>query len=180
MKIPSASTPQGYPDAPRRCPPDVGGCRYVKYFVDMVDVFRKFAHFVADAMGSKYAFGGAVIVVAGWAALGPHFQYSDTWQLVINTSTTIITFLMVFIIQYTQNRDARAVQLKLDELLVSVKEARSSLVDLEDQPDDVLKQLKSEFAHRLDKISDSPSQKSKSESNKSHSATTDSGNGDMG
>ena len=83
----------------------------------MQDLFRKFAHRMSEAVGSPWAFVIAVALIALWALTGPVFHYSDTWQLVINTSTTIITFLMVFLIQNTQNRDAKAMHLKLDELL---------------------------------------------------------------
>jgi len=83
--------------------------------------------------------------VVVWSATGPVFGFSDTWQLVINTGTTIITFLMVFLIQNTQNRDARAIHLKLDELLRAVKDARTGMVDLEDMSDEELKRLQEEF-----------------------------------
>ena len=101
---------------------------------------------VANAMGSKFAFGAALLGVAIWAALGPYYHYAETWQLVINTGTTIITFLAVFLIQYTQNRDTRAVQLKLDELLRAIHDARNSLIDIEDQSDEALEQEKRESA----------------------------------
>ncbi len=87
----------------------------------------------------------ACFVVVGWAATGPLFKFSDTWQLVINTGTTIVTFLMVFLIQNTQNRDTRAVHLKLDELIRSKKGARNSLVNLEEMSDDDLDKLQQEF-----------------------------------
>ncbi len=83
----------------------------------VVDVFRKFAHEASIVVGSPWAFLLAVVAILTWACLGPRFRYSDTWQLVINTGTTIVTFLMVFLIQNTQNRDARAIHLKLDELI---------------------------------------------------------------
>jgi len=111
----------------------------------MNELLRVFAHKVAQAVSSKFAFLVALLVVIVWAALGPHFRYSDTWQLVINTGTTIVTFLMVFIIQYTQGRDTRAIQLKLDELIHSIKEARDSLVDVEEQSDETLDHLQKEF-----------------------------------
>jgi low affinity Fe/Cu permease len=79
--------------------------------------FGKFATAASGYLDSKWAFAGAIVIIAVWAATGPLFHYSDTWQLIINTGTTIITFLMVFIIQNTQNRDARAINLKLDELI---------------------------------------------------------------
>ena len=87
----------------------------------------------------------AVLVVIGWAVMGPYYQYSDTWQLVINTGTTIVTFLMVFLIQNTQNRDSRAIHLKLDELIRAVKGARNKLVNLEEMSDAELDQLQEQF-----------------------------------
>lgn len=111
----------------------------------MNEIFRKFAHAISHATGSPWAFTIAVAIVVIWAATGPIFGYSDTWQLVINTGTTIITFLMVFLIQNTQNRDAKAMHLKLDELLKGVKGARTSLVDLEDMSDEELEDLHKEF-----------------------------------
>ncbi len=108
-------------------------------------LFRKFSLKIAKQVGSPWAFVGALIVIGLWAITGPLFHFSDTWQLVINTSTTIITFLMVFLIQNTQNRDAEAIQLKLDELLRAVTAARTSLVDLEDMSDEELEQLREEF-----------------------------------
>lgn len=96
-------------------------------------------------MGTSWAFFNALAVVILWAVTGPFFHYSDTWQLVINTSTTIVTFLMVFVIQSTQNRDAMAIHLKIDELLRAIKEARTNMVDLEELSDDELSRLKAEF-----------------------------------
>ena len=84
------------------------------------EYFRKFAQRSSAVLGSPWAFAGAITVIAIWALIGPRFNYSDTWQLVINTSTTIITFLMVFLIQNSQNRDAKALHLKLDELLLAM------------------------------------------------------------
>jgi len=112
--------------------------------------FRKFACGVADHVGAAWAFAIALILIIGWAATGPLFHYSDTWQLVINTATTIITFLMVFLIQNTQNRDAKAIHLKLDELIRSTSRARNSLVNLETLNDEELGKLQDEFA-RLQK-----------------------------
>lgn len=111
----------------------------------MKEVFRKFAHHASVAMGSPWAFMAAVTVIVVWAVTGPLFHFSDTWQLVINTGTTIITFLMVFLIQNTQNRDAQALQLKLDELLRAMKGARTGLVALEDLSDEELAKLQTEF-----------------------------------
>lgn len=96
-------------------------------------------------MGSPWAFLLAILAILAWAAMGPAFHYSDTWQLVINTATTIVTFLMVFLIQNTQNRDTRAMQLKLDELLRGLKGARTSLVGLEELSDEELEHLQKEF-----------------------------------
>jgi low affinity Fe/Cu permease len=109
------------------------------------DSFRKFAQKVSAMAGSPLAFVGAVVVILAWAVTGPFFRFSDTWQLVINTGTTILTFLMVFLIQNTQNRDARAIHLKLDELIRSLHQARNSLVDLEELSDEELDQLQEEF-----------------------------------
>ena len=109
-------------------------------------VFRRAASCCASAVGSKWAFMLSVAVVVVWAATGPVFHFSDTWQLVINTGTTIVTFLMVFLIQNTQNRDAKAIQLKLDELLRGVKGARTNLVNLEEASDEELEKLQKQFA----------------------------------
>ena len=97
------------------------------------------------AVGSAWAFIVAISVVIIWAATGRMFHFSDTWQLIINTGTTIVTFLMVFLIQNTQNRDGKAVQLKLVELIRALKGARNKLVDLEDLSDEELKKLEKEF-----------------------------------
>src|SRR5437773_11349154 len=111
----------------------------------MNELFRKFAHTVSAIVGTSWVFITAVMVVVVWALTGSMFHYSDTWQLVINTGTTIITFLMVFLIQNTQNRDAKAIHLKLDELIKGVRGARTKLVDLEDLSDEELKELDEEF-----------------------------------
>jgi len=111
----------------------------------MNDFFRKFANRTSAIVGSPWAFIAAVAIIIAWAASGPIFGFSDTWQLVINTGTTIITFLMVFLIQNTQNRDAKAIHLKLDELIRSAKGARNSLVDLEDLSDEELTKLQQQF-----------------------------------
>jgi len=109
------------------------------------DLFHRFAHSSAERVGSARMFLVAVAVVTVWALTGPLFGFSDTWQLVINTATTIVTFLMVFLIQNTQNRDAEAIHLKLDELIRAAKGARNTLVDLEDLSDEELKKLHQEF-----------------------------------
>jgi low affinity Fe/Cu permease len=111
----------------------------------MNDWFRKFANKTSEMTGSPWAFIIAVAVIMAWAVSGPIFSYSDTWQLVINTGTTIITFLMVFLIQNTQNRDAKAIHLKLDELLRAVNGARTGMVDLEELSDEDLKKLQEQF-----------------------------------
>ena len=111
----------------------------------MRDYFRKFAHDTACAMGTSWAFFVACIVVLAWAVTGPVYGYSDTWQLVINTGTTIVTFLMVFLIQATQNRDSKAIHLKLDELLRAVAKARTGLVGLEHMSEQDLNRLEQEF-----------------------------------
>lgn len=114
------------------------------------DWFRKFSCAVADCVGASWAFGLALVLILLWGVTGPLFHFSDTWQLVINTATTIVTFLMVFLIQNTQNRDAKAIHLKLDELIRSTSRARNSLVNLENLTDDELKKLQDEFT-RLQK-----------------------------
>jgi low affinity Fe/Cu permease len=111
----------------------------------MPSTFRKPADAAASAVGSSRAFAAAALVVLVWAATGPVFHFSDTWQLVINTGTTVVTFLMVFLIQNTQNREARVTQLKLDELIRAVAGARNSLVDMEHMTDEELAQLQAEF-----------------------------------
>lgn len=110
----------------------------------MKNIFRAFSNKVSIVTGSAYTFVLAVLVVVLWASSGPFFNFSDTWQLVINTGTTIITFLMVFLIQNTQNRDAKAMQLKLDELIRATK-ARDAFVDLEDLSDEELAELDRQF-----------------------------------
>jgi len=111
----------------------------------MRELFRKFAQATSKAVGSSWAFILAFFIIVVWAVTGPMFHYSDTWQLVINTGTTIITFLMVFLIQNTQNRDAKAIHLKLDELIKGVKGARTGLVNLEQLSDADLEHLHKEF-----------------------------------
>jgi low affinity Fe/Cu permease len=111
----------------------------------MKNVFRIAANRISVWTGSATTFLGAVLIIIVWAFTGPVFHYSDTWQLVINTGTTIVTFLMVFLIQNTQNRDGKAVQLKLDELIRATKGARNSYVGLEDLTDDEIQELDKEF-----------------------------------
>ena len=109
------------------------------------DAFRVFARRSSMMLGSAWAFAGAVLVICIWILTGPTFHFSDTWQLIINTATTVITFLMVFLIQNTQNRDAKAMHLKLDEIIRALKGARNQLVDLEDLSDEELKKLEEQF-----------------------------------
>ena len=111
----------------------------------MDDAFHIFAVRCAEVLGSPRAFLISVSVVLVWGLIGPLYGFSDTWQLLINTATTIVTFLMVFLIQNTQNRDARAVQLKLDELIRSAKGARNRFINLEDLSDEELADLQVQF-----------------------------------
>jgi low affinity Fe/Cu permease len=117
----------------------------------MTDIFRKVAYRTAELVGSAPAFLIALLIVVVWGITGPMFGYSDTWQLVINTGTTIVTFLMVFLIQATQNRDGKILQLKIDELIRAVEAARTRLVGLEDLPDEEIERLQKEF-QRLAKV----------------------------
>ena len=95
------------------------------------DRFGRFAAFASGWLGSKWAFAGAIWLLGMWAITGPIFHFSDTWQLIINTGTTIVTFLMVFLIQNTQNRDARAINLKLDELIRAIDKAQNRMMNIE-------------------------------------------------
>lgn len=112
----------------------------------MKEIFRKFSSKVSEAAGSSWAFILAVLIIVMWAISGPIFGFSDTWQLVINTGTTIITFLMVFVIQNSQNRDTKALHLKLDELIRATQDARDTLLDVEDMSEEDLRQQKQEFS----------------------------------
>jgi low affinity Fe/Cu permease len=114
----------------------------------MNEIFRKIAHRSSVLVGSPYAFATAVLIVVVWWLAGSYFHYSDTWQLVINTGTTILTFLMVFLVQNTQNRDGRAMQLKLDELIRSSKTSRNQLIDLENLSDAEMALIQDQF-HKL-------------------------------
>jgi low affinity Fe/Cu permease len=111
----------------------------------MNELFHRLAHRVAHIVGSPWSFVLAVTVVVVWLVTGPVFHYSDSWQLVINTGTTIVTFLIVFLIQNTQNRDAQVIHLKLDELIRAVRSARTELVDMESLSDEELHRLQHQF-----------------------------------
>jgi len=108
-------------------------------------IFNSFAGFASKIAGTSEAFIAALAILLAWAITGPIFHFTDTWQLVINTGTTIITFIMVFLIQNTQNRETMAIELKLDELLRAMKEARSSFIDIEDLSDKDLRLLQDKF-----------------------------------
>jgi low affinity Fe/Cu permease len=117
--------------------------------------FQKLTGAVTRATGSLWAFGSAALVIVMWLVTGPIFGFSDTWQLVINTGTTIVTFLMVFVIQHSQNRETKAIQLKLDELLASMAGASNRLIDVEDVSDEELERLNVRFrdlAQRIRKV----------------------------
>jgi low affinity Fe/Cu permease len=120
----------------------------------MNEAFRKFAHRASEWLGSPWAFSGAFFVIVAWAGLGLIFGFSDGWQLLINTGTTIVTFLMVFLIQNTQNRDNRALHAKIDELIIKTEAADNKLVDSEDMSDEELRALEQhyhEMAHTVRK-----------------------------
>jgi low affinity Fe/Cu permease len=112
----------------------------------MENIFSRMAQWIGIHLGKTYTFAAACLLVIVWGLSGPIFNYSDTWQLVINTGTTIITFLMVFLLQYTQNRDSRVIQLKLDELIRANENARNALLGLEDLTDDDMRRIQARFA----------------------------------
>ncbi len=111
----------------------------------MDELFRRVAKWTSTVTGSPSAFILSTGLIVLWAVSGPFFNFSDTWQLVVNTATTVLTFLMVFLIQNTQNRDAHAIHLKLDEIIRAIKPARNSLIDIEEDDDRVLNTLQEEF-----------------------------------
>ena len=115
------------------------------FFCTIRDAFHVFARKSSAVLGSAWAFACAILIIIIWALTGPTFHFSDTWQLIINTGTTIVTFLMVFLIQNTQNRDAKAFHLKLDEVIRALKGARNELVDLEALSDEDLTKLEKQF-----------------------------------
>jgi low affinity Fe/Cu permease len=110
------------------------------------DLFPRFARWTARTVGHTSAFAVALGSIATWAILGPRFGFSDTWQLVINTSTTIVTFLMVFLIQQTQNRDSEAMHVKLDEIIRALRGARNDLLDIEELTEEELDELRAHYA----------------------------------
>jgi low affinity Fe/Cu permease len=121
------------------------------------DGFERLSKTITSWSGSTWAFGLAVLIIAVWGVTGPIFNYSDTWQLIINTGTTIVTFLMVFLIQRSQNKDSLAIQIKLNELLASQKGASNQLINLEDLSEEELSELHQRFAklsERLGRASD--------------------------
>jgi low affinity Fe/Cu permease len=115
--------------------------------------FRTIANKIADNVGSPGAFGVGLSTVLIWTVTGPFYHYSDTWQLIINTLTSVVTFLMVFLIQNTQNRDAQAMQLKLNELIRAISTARNTMVDLENYTDEEIQAIREEFQNIRAKIS---------------------------
>lgn len=127
------------------------------------DAFRVFARGSSRVLGSAWCFIIAISIILAWATTGPIFGFSDTWQLIINTGTTIVTFLMVFLIQNTQNRDSKAVHLKLDELIHAVRGARDDLLDLEDFSDDQITRLEEQFKSLREKAERSGKRKEANE-----------------
>ena len=131
------------------------------FFCIVSDAFLIFARRSSVMLGSAWAFAGAMLVILVWILTGPTFHFSDTWQLIINTGTTIVTFLMVFLIQNTQNRDGKAMQLKLDEIIRALKKARNELVDVEDLSDEELNKLEEQFKRLRKKAEDDGTQTSR-------------------
>ena len=107
--------------------------------------FQVFAATASRVVGSRWAFAAAIALIVGWVITGPYFHYSDTWQLVVNTATTVVTFLIVFLIQNTQNRDAKAIHLKLDEIIRSIHVAHNEMIDIEKLSDEELERLSAEY-----------------------------------
>ena len=133
------------------------------FFCVVSDAFRVFASKTSSILGSAWAFVAAVLIIVIWGLTGPTFHFSDTWQLIINTGTTIVTFLMVFLIQNTQNRDAKAMHLKLDEIIRALKGARNELLDLEELSDEDLKKLEKQFQRIRQKAEHAGNHATKSE-----------------
>ena len=124
--------------------------------------FSNFAKWTARATGHPAAFMTAASIVVVWGVTGPIFQFSDTWQLVINTGTTIVTFLMVFLIQNTQDRETRAINLKLDELLRAIKTARNDMIDMENVSDEELEEIEDQFHDLTKQLRNKNGQKNRS------------------
>jgi len=118
----------------------------------MNEAFRRISSFISRLAGLPWAFFAALGLIFVWLISGPLFGFSDTWQLIINTGTTIITFLMVFLIQNTQNRETKAINLKLDELIRAVGEARNDMVDIENASDEELENIKMQFQNLREKV----------------------------
>lgn len=108
-------------------------------------IYSKWAKSTAEVTGSSYVFGGALLLVVVWGITGPFFDFSETWQLVINTSTSIITFLMIFLIQSTQNRDTAAIQVRLEELIRVSSKARNQLVDMEEKDEEEIRKIREDI-----------------------------------
>lgn len=131
----------------------------------MNQIFRKFSLIAANAMGTSWMFVANVLLILIWLVAGPFFNYSDSWQLIVNTATTVFTYLAVFLIQNTQNRDAMAIHLKLDELIKGVKGARTHLVNLENLTDEELNELQEEFTRLRAKATGIENRRTASEGN---------------
>ena len=112
---------------------------------DLSNEFQVFAATASRVVGTKWAFAAAIALIVGRAVAGPYFHYSDAWQLVVNTATTVVTFLIVFLIQNTQNRDAKAIHLKLDEIIRSIRVAHNEMIDIEKLSDEELERLSAEY-----------------------------------
>src|SRR6476660_7644344 len=122
--------------------------------MSVANAFTRVSKWTCHAAGHPATFSAAILIILLWAATGPIFHYSDTWQLFINTGTTIVTFLMVFLIQNTQNRDGAAMQIKLDELIRALKGAHNELVNLEDMSDEELEQVKAHYTQLAERARD--------------------------
>ena len=136
----------------------------------MTRIFSNLAGWVAQAAGRPSTFVVCTLLILAWAVTGPLFGFSDTWQLIVNTATTIVTFLMVFLIQNTQNRDARAIHLKLDELIKGVKGARNKAIDLENTTDEELRQLEEEFKRLREREAHAQKRRTEAKEREAHAA----------